>query len=381
MAKRDYYEILGIAKGASDDEIKKAYRKLAIKYHPDKNPDDKQAEEKFKEAAEAYEVLSNADKRQRYNQFGHAGVNGGASGGGYGQGGMNMDDIFSQFGDIFGGAFGGGFGGRSGGGRRVNRGSNLRVKVRLNLHEIAHGVEKKIKVNKYVACKTCSGSGAKSGQYDTCKVCHGTGVHTRVQQTILGAMQTQTTCSACAGEGRIIKDKCNTCHGDGIVRDEEVISINIPAGVAEGMQLSMQGKGNAAPRGGINGDLLIAIEEEEHAELKREGNHLIYSLSISFPNAALGTQVEIPTVDNKVKIKIDPGTQAGKVLRLKGKGLPDVNGYGRGDLLVEISVYTPTNLSSEEKKIIEQLKTSKNFEPNPNRKEKGFFDRMKEYFE
>ncbi|MGZ4097559.1 MAG: molecular chaperone DnaJ [Bacteroidia bacterium] len=379
MAKRDYYEILGIAKNAGEDEIKKAYRKLAIKYHPDKNPDDKQAEERFKEAAEAYEVLSNPDKRQRYNQFGHAGVSGNG-GGGYG-GGMNMDDIFSQFGDIFGGAFGG-FGGSSQrGGRRVNRGSNLRVKVKLNLHEIAHGVEKKIKVNKYVACKTCSGSGAKSGQYETCKMCNGTGVFTRVQQTILGAMQTQTTCTACGGEGRIIKDKCHTCHGDGIVRDEEVITINIPAGVAEGMQLSMQGKGNAAPRGGINGDLLIAIEEEEHPFLKREGNHLIYSLSVSFPDAALGTSVEIPTVDNKVKIKIDAGTQGGKVLRLKGKGLPDVNGYGKGDLLIEISVYTPTHLNNEEKKIIEQLKGAKNFEPNPDKKEKGFFDRMKEYFE
>ncbi|MGZ3918847.1 MAG: molecular chaperone DnaJ [Bacteroidia bacterium] len=379
MAKRDYYEILGIAKNAGEDDIKKAYRKLAIKYHPDKNPDDKQAEERFKEAAEAYEVLSNPDKRQRYNQFGHAGVSGNG-GGGYG-GGMNMDDIFSQFGDIFGGAFGG-FGGSSQrGGRRVNRGSNLRVKVKLNLHEIAHGVEKKIKVNKYVACKTCSGSGAKSGQYETCKMCNGTGVFTRVQQTILGAMQTQTTCTACGGEGRIIKDKCHTCHGDGIVRDEEVITINIPAGVAEGMQLSMQGKGNAAPRGGINGDLLIAIEEEEHPFLKREGNHLIYSLSVSFPDAALGTSVEIPTVDNKVKIKIDAGTQGGKVLRLKGKGLPDVNGYGKGDLLIEISVYTPTHLNNEEKKIIEQLKGAKNFEPNPDKKEKGFFDRMKEYFE
>jgi molecular chaperone DnaJ len=379
MAKRDFYEILGIAKNASEEEIKKAYRKLAIKYHPDKNPDDKAAEEKFKEAAEAYEILSNPEKRQRYDQYGHAGV-GGSSG--HGGGGMNMDDIFSQFGDIFGGAFGfgGGGGGRSGG-RRVNRGSNLRVKVKLTLSEIANGVEKKIKVNKYVGCKTCSGSGAKSGQYENCRMCNGTGVFTRVQQTILGAMQTQTTCSSCNGEGRIIKDKCNTCHGDGIVRDEEVISINIPAGVAEGMQLSMQGKGNAAPRGGINGDLLIAIEEEEHPHLKREGNHLMYSLGVSFPDAALGTSAEIPAVDGKVKIKIDPGTQSGKVLRLKGKGLPDVNGYGKGDLLVEISIFTPTTLSNDEKKMIEQLRDSKNFIPNPSKKEKGFFDRMKEYFD
>ncbi len=381
MAKRDYYEILGVAKNASDEEIKKAYRKLAIKYHPDKNPDDKSAEEKFKEAAEAYEVLSNNEKRQRYNQFGHAGV-GGASGGGGHHGGMNMDDIFSQFGDIFGGAFGfGGGGGNRSGGRRMNRGSNLRVKVKLNLKEIANGAEKKIKVNKYVGCKTCSGSGAKNGQYDTCKQCNGSGVVTRVQQTILGAMQTQTTCNACSGEGRIVRDKCNTCHGDGIVREEEIITMNIPAGVAEGMQLSMQGKGNAAPRGGINGDLLIVIEEEDHADLKREGNHLIYSLNISFPDAAMGTSVEIPTIDAKAKIKIDAGTQSGKVLRLKGKGLPDINAYGRGDLLVEISVYTPTHLSSEEKKILEGFKESKNFQPNPNKKEKGFFERMKDYFE
>ncbi|MBK9284320.1 MAG: molecular chaperone DnaJ [Sphingobacteriaceae bacterium] len=379
MAKRDYYEILGVQKGASDDEIKKAYRKLAIKYHPDKNPDDKTAEEKFKEAAEAYEVLSNAEKKQRYDQFGHAGVNGGQ--GGFGGGGMNMDDIFSQFGDIFGGAFGFGGGGGSRGGRRVNRGSNLRVKVKLNLSEIAHGVEKKIKVNKFIGCKTCSGSGAKNGQYDTCKQCNGSGVVTRVQQTILGAMQTQTPCSACSGEGKIIRDKCGSCHGDGVVRNEEVININIPAGVADGMQLSMSGKGNAAPRGGINGDLLILVEEEEHPLLKREGNHLIYSLSVSIPDATLGTSVEIPTVDSKAKIKIDPGTQGGKVLRLKGKGLPDINGYGKGDLLVEISVFTPTNLSNEEKKIMEQLRESKNFEPNPNKKERGFFDRMKEYFD
>ncbi len=382
MSKRDFYEILGVTKSASDDEIKKAYRKLAIKYHPDKNPDDKAAEEKFKEAAEAYEVLSNTEKRQRYNQYGHAGVGGASGGGGGGQygGGMNMDDIFSQFGDIFGG---GGFGGgrSSGGGRRVMRGSNLRVKVKLNLQEVAKGVEKKLKVNKFVSCGTCKGSGAKNGQYDTCKLCNGSGVQVRTQQTFLGAMQTQTTCSGCNGEGKTVKDKCNTCHGDGIVRAEEVISINIPAGVAEGMQLSVGGKGNAAPRGGINGDLLVLIEEEEHLELKRDGSNLFYDSYVNFADAALGTSIEIPTVDAKVKIKIEPGTQSGKVLRLKGKGLPDVNSYGTGDLLVNINVWTPQALSAEEKKALETLRVSKNFAPNPNRKEKGFFDRMKEYFE
>lgn len=383
MSKRDFYEILGLTKSASEDEIKKAYRKLAIKYHPDKNPDDKAAEEKFKEAAEAYEVLSNPEKRQRYNQYGHAGV-GGASGGGGGYGGgMNMDDIFSQFGDIFGGGGGfGGFGGSSrGGGRRVVRGSNLRVKVKLNLQEIAKGVEKKLKVNKFVNCNTCKGSGAKNGTFDTCKLCNGSGVQIRTQQTFLGAMQTQTTCSGCNGEGKTVKDKCNTCHGDGIVRAEEVISINIPAGVAEGMQLSVGGKGNAAPRGGINGDLLVLIEEEEHLELKRDGSNLFYDSYVNFADAALGTSIEIPTVDAKVKIKIEPGTQSGKVLRLKGKGLPDVNSYGVGDLLVNINVWTPQSLSAEEKKALETLRLSKNFAPNPNRKEKGFFDRMKEYFE
>ena len=384
MSKRDFYEILGVSKSASDDDIKKAYRKLAIKYHPDKNPDDKSAEEKFKEAAEAYEVLSNPEKRQRYNQFGHAGV-GGASGGGGGGGshyggGMNMDDIFSQFGDIFGGGFGGG-GRSSGGGRRVMRGSNLRVKVKLNLQEIAKGVEKKLKVNKFVNCGTCKGSGAKNGTFDTCKLCNGSGVQVRTQQTFLGAMQTQTTCSGCNGEGKTVKDKCNTCHGDGIVRAEEVISINIPAGVAEGMQLSVGGKGNAAPRGGINGDLLVLIEEEEHPELKRDGSNLFYDSYVNFADAALGTSIEIPTVDNKVKIKIEPGTQSGKVLRLKGKGLPDVNSYGTGDLLVNINVWTPQHLTADEKKALETLRASKNFAPNPNRKEKGFFDRMKEYFE
>ena len=383
MAKRDYYEILGVTKSAGEDEIKKAYRKLAIKYHPDKNPDDKGAEEKFKEAAEAYEILSNADKKQRYDQFGHAGVSGASgNGGGFQGGGMNMDDIFSQFGDIFGGSFGGGGGfGGSRSGRRVNRGTNIRIKVKLTLNEIATGVEKKLKVTKHVACGTCKGSGAKNGNYDTCSICKGTGTVTRVQQTILGAMQTQSTCNNCQGEGRIIKDKCNTCHGDGVVRGDEVISVNIPAGVAEGMQLSMSGKGNAAPRGGMNGDLLVLIEEEEHAELKRDGNNLIYHLFISFPDAALGAQVEIPTIEGKVKIKVDPGTQGGKMLRLKGKGLPDINSYGKGDLLVDINIHTPANLSADEKKMLEQLKDSKNFQPNPNKKEKSFFDRMKEYFD
>ncbi len=381
MSKRDYYEILGVSKNASDDEIKKAYRKLAIKYHPDKNPDDKSAEDKFKEAAEAYEVLSNAEKRQRYNQFGHAGV-GGASGGGGGYGGgMNMDDIFSNFGDIFGGAFNFGGGGSNRGGRRVNKGTNLRIKVKLNLQEIANGVEKKIKVPKYVACEPCKGSGANGSATETCRTCNGSGVQTRVQQTILGAMQTQTTCGTCGGDGKIIKDKCKSCHGDGIVRGEELVTLNIPAGVAEGMQLSVGGKGNAAARGGINGDLLVLIEEEEHPDLKREGPHLIYECFVNFADAALGTSIEVPTVDAKAKIKIDAGTQSGKVLRLRGKGLPEVNSYGRGDLMVNINVYTPQELTSEEKKILEKLRESKNFSPTPGKKGKGFFDRMKEYFE
>jgi len=382
MAKRDYYEILGVGRSANEEEIKKAYRKMAIKYHPDKNPGNKQAEENFKEAAEAYEVLSDAQKRQRYDQFGHAANASSASGGegGYGGGGMNMDDIFSQFGDIFGGAFGGG-GGTRGGGRRVNRGSNIRIKVKLNLQEIAHGAEKKIKVSKHVACHTCHGSGAKGNAMETCRMCNGSGVYTQMRQTILGMMQTQTTCSTCGGLGQIIKEKCATCHGDGIVRGEEVITIKIPAGVAEGMQLSMNGKGNAAPRGGVNGDLLIVIEEEEHAELKRDGHNLFYECYVNFADAALGTSVEVPTVDGKAKIKIEPGTQGGKVLRLKGKGLPDVNSYHKGDLLVNINVWTPQNLSAEEKKVIEKLRESKSFQPNPSKSSKSFFERMKEYFE
>jgi molecular chaperone DnaJ len=380
MSKRDFYEILGVSKGAAADEIKKAYRKLAIKYHPDKNPGDKAAEEKFKEAAEAYEVLSNPEKKQRYDQFGHAGNSAGFGGGGGGFGGMNMEDIFSQFGDVFGGGFGGGS--SRGGGRRANKGSNLRIKVKLTLQEIANGVEKKIKVNKFVSCKSCSGSGAQGGSaHSSCGTCRGSGQVTQVVNTILGRMQTATTCPACGGEGQIIKDKCKSCYGDGIVREEEVISINIPAGVAEGMQLSMSGKGNAAARGGIPGDLLIAIEEIEHEELKRDGNNLFYEKNISFVDAALGTQVEIPTVDGKAKIKIDAGTQSGKVLRLKGKGLPDVNGYQRGDLLVNIQVWTPQKLSKEETATLEKLRTSDNFIPNPNTKDKSFFERMKQYFE
>lgn len=384
MSKRDYYEILGVGRNAGEDEIKKAYRKLAIKYHPDKNPGNKAAEESFKEAAEAYEVLSDPQKRQRYNQFGHAANASSASGnggGGYGGGGMSMDDIFSQFGDIFGGAFGGGGGFSQGGGRRVSRGSNIRIKVKLNLQEIAHGVEKKIKVSKHVACHTCHGSGAKGKATETCRMCNGSGVYTQVRQTILGMMQTQATCSSCGGQGQIIKEKCGTCHGDGVERGEEVISINIPAGVAEGMQLSMSGKGNAGPRGGINGDLLIVIEEEEHPELKRDGHNLFYECYINFADAALGTSVEVPTVDGKAKIKIDAGTQSGKVLRLKGKGLPDVNSYHKGDLLVNINIWTPTHLSAEEKKVIEKLRDSQNFKPNPGKGGKTFFERMKEYFE
>ncbi|HRG52984.1 MAG TPA: molecular chaperone DnaJ [Bacteroidia bacterium] len=384
MSKRDYYEILEISKSASADEIKKAYRKMAIKFHPDKNPGDKVAEEKFKEAAEAYEILSSPEKKQRYDQYGHAGMGGNAGfGGGGGFGGMNMDDIFSQFGDIFGGHFGGGgFGGGGRGGRRVNRGSNLRVKVKMTLEEIANGVEKKIKVNKYIACKTCSGSGAKNGSaFNTCNTCRGTGQVTRVTNTILGAMQTTSTCPSCGGEGQSISDKCTNCHGDGIVRDEEVININIPAGVAEGMQLSVNGRGNMGARGGVAGDLIIVIEEIEHEHLKRDGINLFYDHYISFIDAAMGTHIEVPTIDGKAKIKIDPGTHSGKVLRLKAKGLPDINSYAKGDILVNINVWTPQNLTKEEKKILEDLRDSENFKPNPSKKDKGFFERMKQYFE
>lgn len=376
MSKRDYYNVLGLEKGASESEIKKAYRKKAVQYHPDKNPDDKEAEEKFKEAAEAYEVLSNPEKKQMYDQYGHAGMGGAGGGGGRGGfGGMDMDDIFSQFGDVFGGG-----GGRRGG-RRVNKGSNLRVKVKLTLDDVVKGVEKKIKVNKSVSCQPCSGTGAKDASgYNTCSTCNGSGQVTRVANTILGAMQTSSTCPSCRGEGKTIIDKCKTCHGDGITRDDEVITIQIPAGVAEGMQLSVGGKGNMGARGGVAGDLIVVIEEVEHDLLKREGTNLYYDHYISFVDATLGTQVEIPTVEGKAKINIVAGTQSGKVLRLKGKGVPDVNGYGRGDILVNINVWTPQELTKAERKTLEELKDSENFKPNPSKKDKSFFERMKQYF-
>ena len=383
MSKRDYYEVLEVAKTATVEEIKKAYRKKAIQYHPDKNPGDKEAEEKFKEAAEAYEVLSDPDKRSRYDQFGHQGVNGGF-GGGFGGGGMSMEDIFSHFGDIFGGSFGG-FGGFSSGGsrsrRRTNRGSDLRVKVKLTLKEIATGVEKKIKVKKYVSCKACNGTGAEKGtSYTTCSTCNGSGVVTRVQQTILWAMQSTTTCPTCGGEGRIITKKCPECNGEGVRLEEEVITLNIPAGVADGMQLSMSGKGNAARHGGVNGDLLILIEEEPHPELLRDENDLIYNLLLNFSTAALGGTVEVPTIDGKAKVKIDAGTQPGKVLRLRGKGLPSVNRYGVGDLLVNVSVYVPESLNTEEKRTIEKLGSSKNFVPTQSVKEK-IFSKLRHMFD
>lgn len=390
MSKRDYYEILGVSKSASQEELKKAYRQQAIKYHPDKNPGDKEAESKFKEAAEAYEILSNADKRARYDRYGHAGV-GGASGAGGFSGGMTMEDIFENFGDIFGSAFGGSFGGFSGfggfggsrqRGRRVNKGSNLRVKVSLSLKDIAHGVTKKIKVNKYIACDACGGNGAKdSSSFSNCSTCHGTGQVTRVTSTFLGQMQTTQACHVCGGEGKIITNKCTKCHGEGIVKDSEVISLDIPAGVAEGMQLSVSGRGNAARRGGVNGDLIVVIHEEKHPDLVRDGNDLIYGLYLNFAEAALGAPVEIPTVDGKVKIKIDAGTQPGKILRLRGKGLPEVNGYGKGDLLVNINVWVPKNLSKEEQKQIEQLANSENFKPQPTADDKNIFERMKNFFE
>ena len=389
MEKRDYYEVLGVEKNASADEIKKAYRKKAIQYHPDRNPGDKEAEEKFKEAAEAYDVLSNPEKRARYDQFGHAGMSGAAGNGGpfggFG-GGMSMDDIFSMFGDIFGGHGGfGGFSGFGGGGgntqQRYHRGADLRVKVKLTLKEISTGVEKKFKLKKYVPCPHCHGSGAEGNSgVETCPTCKGTGSIIRNQQTILGTMQTRTTCPTCGGEGHIIKNKCKECGGEGIVYGEEIVTVKIPKGVAEGMQLSMSGKGNAGKHNGVPGDLLILVEEEPDKELIRDENDLIYNLLLNFPTAALGGTVEIPTIDGKVKVKIEPGTQPGKVLRLRNKGLPSVNGYGTGDLLVNVSIYVPETLSKDEKKALEEMEKSDNFQPNTSVKEK-IFRKFKNLFE
>jgi molecular chaperone DnaJ len=378
MTKRDYYEILGVAKSASKEEIKKAYRKVAMQYHPDRNPDNKQAEEKFKEAAEAYEILSDDDKRARYDRYGHAGVSGASGGGGFSGGGMSMEDIFSQFGDIFGGM--GGFG-QSSNRKHVNKGETLRVKVKLSLKEIMYGAEKKIKVKKYVSCSHCTGTGAKNGtSHSACNTCHGTGFVTRVQNTILGQMQTRSTCPACGGDGKTITQKCEHCYGEGIVQGEEVISVNVPAGVAAGMQMNVSGKGSAARRGGVNGDLHVLFEEEDHPELVRDEENLLYNLFITIPDAILGTSVEIPTVDSSVKIKIAPGTQAGKLLRLRGKGLPSYGSYGKGDILVRVNVWIPKTLTKDEKKIIEKLVDSPSFKPTPDNEEKSFFDKVKDMF-
>ncbi|HLV41802.1 MAG TPA: molecular chaperone DnaJ [Brumimicrobium sp.] len=368
--KRDYYEVLGVSKSATAAEIKKAYRKLALKYHPDKNPDDTAAEDKFKEAAEAYEVLANEQKKQRYDQFGHAGVDG--SGGG-GFGGMDMDDIFSQFGDIFGGGFGGG--GRRGGGQtrqRTARGTNLRVKIKLTLDEVAEGVKKKIRVNKLV--------NASGVTFKDCQTCKGSGRVNRVTQTFLGAMQTASTCPNCQGTGKIIDKKPSGADNQGLERKEEVIELDIPSGVEDGMQLSVSGKGNAGPFDGIAGDLLVVIEVLEHEELRRDGQNVHYEAFINFADAALGASIEVPTIKSRARIKVEPGTQSGKMLRLKGKGLPSVQNYGMGDQFVHINVWTPQNLSKEEQEIIEKLRDSENFQPNPDGKEKGFFQRVKDMF-
>lgn len=389
MANKDYYEVLGVERTANADEIKKAYRKAAIKYHPDKNPGDKQAEEKFKEAAEAYDVLSNPDKRARYDRFGSEGMNGGggfSGAGAYGSaGGFSMDDIFRNFGDIFGGHFGG-FGGfgdeyRTQDGRRVNRGSDLRVKVSLSLKEIVSGTTKKLKINKLVACDKCGGTGAKdSSSYSTCPTCKGSGQVTQIVNTFFGRTQTTSVCPQCHGEGKIITTPCDKCGGEGTVKAEEVVEIKIPAGVGEGMQLSVNGKGNAARHGGVNGDLLVLIEEQSDPNFTRDGNDILYNLNVTIPTAVLGGEIEVPTVDSRVKIKVEPGTHAGKILRLRGKGIPDVNGYGRGDQLIVIDITVPSKVSAEERKALEALAAMPDFRKAESVKNQNIFDRMRNFF-
>ena len=382
--KRDYYEVLGVERNADADTIKKAYRKAAIKYHPDKNPGDKEAEEKFKEAAEAYDVLSNDDKRARYDRFGHAGMSGAAGGGGFSGfsgGGFSMEDIFEQFGDIFGG-FGGGFGGgRSSRGRAQQRGSDIRITVKLNLQEIAEGVTEKLKINKTVACEQCGGSGAKdSSSYATCSQCNGSGYIISVQNSFFGRMQTQSVCPSCGGSGRTIKDKCSKCNGEGTERGQEIIEVKIPAGVGDGMVLTVRGKGNAARNGGVSGDLLVVIEEEHNPLLIRDGNDLIHNMNITVTTAILGGEVEVPTIDGKARIKIAPGTHAGKVLRLRGKGLPDVNGYGRGDIMVVVDITIPDELTKEERNLVEKLAEQPNFKRASGVENQNIFERMKNFF-
>ena len=381
MAKRDYYEVLGVEKGADEKKIKTAYRKKAMKYHPDQNPDNAEAEEKFKEAAEAYDVLSDPQKRARYDQMGHRAFEQGGGFGG-GAGGFTMEDIFEQFGPMFGGGGGGGFFG--GGARRQprgERGSNLRIKVALTLEEIANGVTKTIKVKRQKQCDVCDGSGAKdSGSVESCKTCGGAGVVRQVRSTILGQMATTTSCPTCQGTGKTIKNNCNNCKGEGRVYEEDVIEVNIPAGVEEGQQLSMRGQGNAGRRGGPAGDLLINIEEKAHEFLQRDGQKLIYDLHLNFADAALGTSVEVPTITGKVKIKIPAGTQAGKIFRLRGKGLPALQSYGTGDQLIHVNIWTPKKLTKEETALLEKMRGMDAFKPQHAKGDKGFFERMKEYF-
>ena len=384
MSKRDFYEILGVSKSASADEIKKAYRKVAMQFHPDRNPGDKAAEEKFKEAAEAYEILSDTDKKAKYDRFGHQAFGPGTGGGGgYGGGGMDMNDIFSQFGDdMFGGFFGGGQSRSRGGAKaRGQRGSNLRIKLKLNFEEIANGVNKQVKVKKHVLCTTCGGNGAKDKtSIQTCGTCKGSGQVRKVTNTFLGQMQTVNTCPTCNGEGSTVTAKCNACKGEGRVYGEETISIDIPAGVQDGMQLSMSGKGNAGERGGSAGDLIIMIEEEPHEFLHRDGLNVAFDLYITIPDAIFGTNVEVPTIDGRAKIKIPAGTQSGKMFRLKGKGFPEVQGYAKGDQLIHVNIWTPQEVSEEEKVALEKMQESENFKPKPVKGDKSFYDKVKEAF-